>query len=117
MFVFQLITIAILRRVAPRYNSLIYWYRKLSLKQHIYSIVIRFVLEGFVELFLGSLVNLELMSTIDLIFLNIGDGICTIISFCYFSFIMCLPLIIVTVIAKKIDFLENKVTPPILYGT
>ena len=103
--------------MAPKYNALIYWYRKFSLKAHIYSIVIRFVLEGFVELFLGSLVNLELMSTIDLLFLNIGDGICFLLSMCYFSFIMCLPMIIVTVIALKINFLENKVSHPLIITT
>ena len=58
----QLLVIAILRQIAPRHNFLIFWYRKIKLDSHIYAILIRFVLEGFVELFLGALLNMELLS-------------------------------------------------------
>ena len=67
-----------------------------------------FVIEGFVELFLSSLLNLELISQVDLIFLNTGDTINFVLSMEFFMHIICLPLIISSVIATKIEFMEAK---------
>ena len=108
----QLLLILILKFLAPGRNRLIYWYRKLKLESHLYAIMIRFVLEGFVELFLGAMLNMELISTIDLIFLNIGDAISFTLSMSYFLFILILPLLIVIKLSQKIEILENKTNPP-----
>lgn len=107
-----MIIIAILRRIAPKFNILIHFYRKLKLKQHLNSIIIRFILEGFVEVFLSCLINMELMSQVDLIFLNPGDTINFMLSMLYFIYALFLPLILSSVINTKITLLESQFEEP-----
>ena len=63
----QLVLIFVLRKIAPKYNVLIHYYRKIKLNQHLNAVMVRFMLEGFVELLLSSLINMELLSKIDLL--------------------------------------------------
>lgn len=107
-----MILIAILRRLAPKFNFLINFYRKIKLTQHLNAILTRFILEGFVELFLSSLINLELIAQVDLIYLNTGDMINFLLSIAYFLYIVFLPLIISSVISTKIGFMEAKLEDP-----
>ena len=69
-------------------------------------------MEGFVEVFLSCLINMELMPQIDLIFLNPGDTINFMLSILYFVYVLFLPLTIVSVISTKIELLENKFKDP-----
>lgn len=68
----------------------------------------RFILEGFVELFLSSLINMELLSQIDLLSTQFGDLLNFGISMVYFIYSVSLPLAIALVLNEKIDFLETR---------
>ena len=104
----QLLLIFVLRKVAPKYNVLIYYYRKVKLNDHLNAIMTRFILEGFVELFLSSLINMELLSQIDLLSTQFGDLLNFGISMVYFIYSVSLPLAIALVLNEKIDFLETR---------
>lgn len=79
-----------------RFTSL---YEKVKLSEHIYQLLIRFLLEGYIDLFLGSLLSIELTSKVDIIFTNFSDGLSYLTSLFFFCGIMLMPLLIVSVIA------------------
>jgi hypothetical protein len=61
----------------------------------------RFIFEGFIELFLCSLLSWDLISKIDLIYTNPSDAIGFTISFIFLIMIITLPLLVITVLGKK----------------
>jgi hypothetical protein len=68
--------------------------------------MIRFLLEGYIDLFLSSLVGLEMITKIDLIVLNFYDCFAMLLTLFFYIMTIGLPILACYVITKKIRTLE-----------
>ena len=106
IFLVKTVAAAVLKQLAMRDDNWVEAYRKMQGSSVYQAVAARFILEGFVELFLCSLLNIQTAGKIDVILTNFSDLMSFIMSTFFFFAIMFMPLIIQNVIAKKIDLLE-----------
>jgi hypothetical protein len=81
-------------------------YRYFSRNKVLIAIAIRFLLEGFIELFVSSLISSEMTSRVDLIFTNAPDIFAYVLSILFLVMILSLPILSVWIVKCKQKFLE-----------
>ena len=107
LFIIQKIAMVFVKILAKRYATMTFYYRKWKAQIDIRQVISRFIIEGYIELFLCSLLCLELSTKIDVIYTNFSDGLSFTLSTVFLILILMLPIVIVHVIGKKIDYLET----------
>jgi hypothetical protein len=70
------------------------------------NLFIRLLMQGYVELFIASMLSIDLTSKIDLIFTNFTDAFSYLCGLFFFISLSSLPIVIGRAMNKKIDMLE-----------
>jgi hypothetical protein len=100
------IALAIIKRIAyynPNWISLYHYTKPGSTAT---AWFLRLCMQGYVELLIAAMLNMELTSKIDLIFTNFSDAFCYLCGLFFFLALTILPIVTGRAINQKIDMLE-----------
>jgi hypothetical protein len=107
VFFVMIVTAYIVRKLALKSWDWIMCYRRVKIGSSISSIVFRFVLEGYVELFFSALISLSVCTKIDLVATNGSDVLAILLGVVFFVFCCVLPIIVAYVLRRKIHYLDE----------
>ena len=104
--------ISVLRKLAHGHIKYIKIYRNLSKDKIISAIMIRFLIEGYIDLFISALISIEMFCRLDIIMTNFSDIFAFISGFLFFLMLLSLPLLASWAITTKQKFMEiSKIEP------
>lgn len=77
--------------------------RRIQHKKYLREIIIRFLIEGYLDFLVSSIISFELLGKIDDIFGNFSDAFSFSISCAFLFILIALPIYLISVMSRKVS--------------